>query len=299
MKKHCLAFLLSVCSFSIALSQVDIALLPLTPSEKPKGDVESYTEEKFNMTISFARINGETIRDTIMDLGYVKIFNYDKNGRLTELLWMNPTHAPVDDQTEYNNDGSVTFTHFYAGINQYSTKTRYEYYYDEKGNQSRVIEYLSKEGKPEELLKDNVIAPQYNSDGYLVESNDARYYRTGSRVDSILFKFEGGGMEPVETLDENGSYRYPQSGITYVYDEQQRLIGTTTFKGSELKYKYNSNGDLIYENMDVGNYISTLTYDSFLYDDHGNWVQRIVFYKGPDGESSMVGKVIRTIKYRN
>ena len=89
------------------------------------------------------------------------------------------------------------------------------------------------------------------------------------------------------SYNQDGSYqvRFMNEGTDKVeyYDRDDRLLKTVLPDGSVLDCSYNSSGDPILVSKVLKSGTETMKYDSYRYDNHGNWTRRRVFISDEDG----------------
>ena len=231
----------------------------------PKGNIKNYYKDVWGNLVKVEEINGGNTYTTeyqynksnnlikITDaLGNVRNFTYDALGRR---LTAEDLHAPTD-----------------------TTFGKWTYAYDENGNLNYVID-----------PKNQLIRYNYDSINRVAEENymatpsaDIRYFYD-SGVNGV------GRLTSIQSTGANTSYSYDpvgnikQESVTissktfqtnYTYDKQDNILVITNPDNSQVKYTYNTAGQLeVVGFQDVKGEISLVT--DFNYGPHGKVIHQV------------------------
>lgn len=197
------------------------------------------------------------------------------------------------DVTYYEEETySLVFIRLYSGTETLQTLRRAQnitcHEFDANGRETRMTEYTQRDANigsltvdgstqsPNGIRRDNparTVAYEYS------ESGLSSIYISKDSITDTLF---------CERLDRNGSYRaFSPNGkaSTYRYDLDHCLVRYSDSESMTVRYTYNDRGHLIRSTTEWNDASSqTVTYDSYQYDEYGNWTSRIKNEKSP-GES--------------
>ena len=289
-----------------ATSAQDTALLPTRSNsafENMKGNVASVTENTYQLQVRafvhvFDGVRTEG-KDTVsFGISSRWIFQFNEQGQQVERLILTPVgpiSSAISSGLSLNGPNIVEVINGRT-LDENSVSSRTLWFYDDHGQNSGCSVYSGTGGQDETMDFEQYYNQEYTDEGWLAKKSGSTYFRTGSRVDSILYS--DGSMETWEYLDDNGSHRIRQTGEEFYYDDAHRLVRYVNSEGVELITQYNEHGDMIYNDEDRYPSVRSTRYDNYEYDEHGNWIYRTTSYKDDDGEWNLTLESFREIEYR-
>ena len=281
-------------------------------NENLKGKVKSIKYTAYKASEKFGEIEkGEIIsffknEETFYNkAGFIteKVkFNEDFTVRATKKISYNEKYKPTEENYYDNNNqllGKTKYQYVDTLINQENTynsngklirKIKYQYdknnnaikeeTTDSTGNQSKLFLYEYDQNK-------NLLETKSYSEGKLLSSVKFIYDKKGRKIEFYRKNHFYNNEEEKETYkyDEKGNLLQQDnytnnsllSSIFYSYDENNNLInekrtcfeiGVAWCPSYEKQYSYDKNNNLIEEKSENNK-------EEYIYDDNGNWTQRI------------------------
>lgn len=232
-----------------------------------KGDVKSYINKTYDVTIKFGEIEKESIRfywvrnfneegnevESIFynsdgSLSTKDIFKYDEEGNLLELItYKSDGSFDIKSTMKYDEEGNEVE---YIRSDDSGILFKHSYKYDEKGNQVERFSdfsFIDGEGVYTSTMK-------YDEEGNLLE--DTFFQLDGSSEGTTTYEYdeEGNLLEKI-TCNSDGSI---ERKITYDYDEEGNEIEMITRPAWDGSFQYKTTSE--YE-----------------YDKEKNWTRKISF----------------------
>ncbi len=307
----------------------------LVPSKEIlKGDVASYEVETIGIMVltSIADTRGimsgkvDTVSSRAGSMVHITLDN--QGNEIERLIYLHD--SPMVIPSGMNSDVPSTPVQKPAADNRKpDTKVLYAYYDNGRLKQRQVFQYWEYEGH-ETLLAQEAYEYVDDEGGRIrrkiirtIQGNETveTYYRTGEKIDSveIVRKINGSESRQLDKylyLDDNGSvliYDGNARGMkmieSNIYDSKGRLSVHTNDKNVDCNTFYYDNGEVFMtSDVDSDGSLRWVIYDSYKFDDHGNWIYRIAHTLIPStstpdggmvgGKLSASSVITRTITYR-
>lgn len=324
-------FVLFAISFLVSFMPAAAQYFSIGPSEEIlKGDVASYEVETVGiqprMSISITGSSMSASYDTL-SIGRRSVVHVtlDKQGHEIErLIYLGDVAVSIP--------GGITSTSNQGASKddvKLDTKTLRTYYDNGRLKQRKVLTYWT--GTESVLAKEDYEYVDDENGQILkkicrnVQGNETveTYYRTGEKIDSVEIVRKGNGTEAKRLekylyLDDNGSVfiydgNVPAPSLIMIerniYDSKGRLTVHTDNREVDFNTFYYDNGE-VFMTSDVNSDGSRewVIYDSYKFDDHGNWIYRIAYRTMPStttpegkvsgGNLAASSVTTRTITYR-
>lgn len=238
----------------------------LLPEKRDEG---VYKEEKYGMEYTYEYGKDRNIKRVRIKGISVQNFEYDKNGRLTDI------YAQPDEEGEVKSTGHMTFKYTPSGrFSEVNSIVRYNHEGTEGEISTKAIFEYDEKGR---VVKNEIIQNEksvqnieikYDEKARTITMEGERQFSYDSVYKSVAAYDENWKMIKRESFDENGTLVYAAE-----FDGNGNVIRTTNYdENGEVKsytaYEYDEKGNL----TKAARYDETETlqsYDVYEYDENG------------------------------